>query len=142
MKKILVILGVCAMLATAACSSGGSKNSAQDTTPALNQTGADNQNPTDTMGANADSKPTVSKGKDLMAALDCSTCHREHDKLVGPAFAAIASKYPSNDKNIDYLADKIIKGGSGVWGDVAMTPHPTVAKDDAQEIAKYILTIK
>lgn len=136
-------MGVCASIMSA-CSSNGSK-SVQDSTPVLNQTGNDNQNPTDTMGANAGNAPSTGvnqKGKGLMAGMDCAACHKEHDKLVGPSFADIAAKYPANDKNIDYLASKIITGGKGVWGDVAMTPHPAVSKDDAREIAKYILSVK
>ena len=144
MKKLLLPVGIL-MMVISACSSNNSKNNVQDTTPALNQTGNDNRTTTDTMGANAGNTPTTGpaqKGEALMASLDCSTCHREHDKLVGPAYSAIAAKYPANDKNIDYLASKIISGGSGAWGDVAMTPHPTVAKDDAKTIVKYILSIK
>jgi cytochrome c len=143
MKKLLLLTVICGMIISA-CSSNSSNKNVQDTTPALNQTGNDNQSPTDTMGANAGSTPSSvnEKGKDLIARLDCSTCHKEHDKLVGPAYASIAAKYPVNDKNIDYLASKIIAGGSGAWGDVAMTPHPAVAKTDAKEIVKYILSIK
>jgi cytochrome c len=38
------------------------------------------------------------------------------------------------------LADKIIKGGTGNWGEVPMTPHPDVSVEDAKEMAKYILS--
>jgi cytochrome c len=143
MKKLWIVLGLSGTLLSA-CSGGGAK-SVQDTTPALNQTGNDNQNPTDTMGANAGAKPSATvyqKGKDLMATADCMTCHKEQDKLVGPSFASIAAKYPADDKNTDYLAGKIIAGGSGVWGDVAMTPHPAISKGDAKEMVKYILSVK
>lgn len=144
MKKSLLFLSICAMIFAVACSSNGTK-SAQDTTPAISQTNNDNQNTTDTMGANAGNKPTTNinqKGKDLMQKMDCIGCHKDHDKLVGPAFGAVAAKYEANDKNIDYLASKIISGGKGVWGDIPMAPHPALSKTDATEIVKYILTIK
>jgi cytochrome c551/c552 len=52
----------------------------------------------------------------LMAGSDCNTCHRPDMKLVGPSFKEIANKYTAAD--VDKLADKVIKGGSGSWGEV------------------------
>lgn len=84
---------------------------------------------------------TKSKGEELISQKDCKTCHKEEMKLVGPAYKDVANKYEANDKNIDMLADKVIKGGSGNWGEVAMLPHPDISKDDAKEMVKYILSI-
>lgn len=83
----------------------------------------------------------ASKGEQLMAQSDCKTCHKEEMKVVGPALKDIAGKYPNTPENIDKLADKVIKGGSGNWGEVAMLPHPNVSKDDAKEMVKYILSL-
>jgi cytochrome c len=83
-----------------------------------------------------------SKGAALMDQKDCKTCHKIDMKLVGPAYKDVAAKYPATDANIDMLADKVIKGGSGHWGEVAMTPHPDLSKDDAKELVKYILSLK
>ncbi|MCX2739760.1 c-type cytochrome [Pontibacter anaerobius] len=80
-------------------------------------------------------------GAKLIAASDCLSCHQEEKKLVGPSYVEVAGKYEMNDKNVDYLADKIIKGGAGVWGQVPMTPHPTIEKEDAKEMARYILSL-
>ena len=63
-------------------------------------------------------------------------------KVVGPAFKDIAAKYPPTDANIDKLSDKVIKGGSGSWGDIAMTPHASLSKADAKTIVTYILSLK
>lgn len=82
------------------------------------------------------------KGKNLVAMSDCLACHQVDKKLVGPAYQEVAAKYEMNDKNVDYLADKIIKGGSGVWGQIPMTPHPDLKKEDAQEMSKYILSLR
>jgi cytochrome c len=62
--------------------------------------------------------------------------------LIGPSFAAIAKKYKNNTANINYLSTKIIKGGSGKWGQVPMTPHPTISKKDADEMVRFILSKK
>ena len=77
-----------------------------------------------------------------MAAADCYTCHKADVKVIGPAFADIAAKYPSTPANIDTLANKVIKGGKGNWGEVPMTPHPNIALADAKTIVTYILTLK
>jgi cytochrome c len=82
------------------------------------------------------------KGKGLIAKSDCLACHKIDQKLVGPAYQDVAKKYEANAKNIDYLANKIIKGGAGAWGDIPMSPHPTLSQNDAKEMAQYILSLR
>jgi len=84
----------------------------------------------------------VAQGQQLISKSDCLACHQLKVKVVGPAYSAVADKYPANDANISKLADKIIKGGAGSWGQVAMTPHPTIPVADAQKMVKYILSLK
>lgn len=83
-----------------------------------------------------------SDGEKLISKMDCVGCHKTDKKLIGPSYLEIAKKYPLNDKNINYLSNKIIKGGSGVWGSVPMLAHSTLAKNDAKTIAKYIISLK
>lgn len=78
----------------------------------------------------------------LMAKSDCMVCHNKEKKIIGPSFVDIANKYPANTKNINYLVDKIIKGGSGVWGSIPMGAHVGYNKEDAKTIVKYILSLK
>ena len=40
------------------------------------------------------------------------------------------------------LSQKIVKGGSGVWGDVAMAAHPDLQQKDLNQIIQYILSLK
>ena len=82
-----------------------------------------------------------SEGEKIIAKQDCATCHKIDKKVIGPSYLDIAKKYPLNDKNINYLSDKIIKGGSGVWGAIPMAAHGALKKDDAKKIAKYILSL-
>ena len=82
------------------------------------------------------------KGKTLIGKSDCLACHKIDQKLVGPAYQDVAKKYEANSKNITYLANKIIKGGAGAWGDVPMSPHPTLSQSDAKEMAQYILSLR
>ena len=88
------------------------------------------------------SKADIDQGKQLLSKSDCLTCHQVQVKVVGPAYSAVAAKYPATTENIDKLSDKIIKGGSGSWGQIPMTPHPSVAKADAEKMVKYILSLK
>jgi len=84
--------------------------------------------------------PDYQKGLALVQTNDCLTCHTVASPSTGPAFAEIAKKYHESD--VSTLADKVIAGGSGVWGQVPMTPHPTLSKADAEQIVKYILLLK
>ena len=82
------------------------------------------------------------QGLDLVAKSDCFTCHKINEPLVGPAYQAVAKKYPATQANIDTLAQKIIRGGTGNWGNLAMTAHPALSTSDAQTMVKYILSLK
>ena len=91
---------------------------------------------------NTSSKADIDQGKQLLSKSDCLTCHQLQVKVVGPAYSAVAAKYPATEANIAKLSDKIIKGGSGSWGPVPMTPHPSIPTADAQKMVKYILSLK
>lgn len=84
----------------------------------------------------------TSEGEKLIAKSDCIGCHNKDKKIIGPPYLEIAKKYPSNDKNINYLIGKVIAGGSGVWGTVPMLAHPTYKKEDVKAMVKYILSLK
>jgi cytochrome c len=81
-------------------------------------------------------------GSRLIAANDCLTCHQISQKAFGPSYQQIANRYENNQGNVENLADKIIKGGKGLWGQNAMTPHPNLPEPQAQEMARYILSLR
>ena len=84
----------------------------------------------------------MSAGEKLINKSDCIGCHNKVNKIIGPSYTDIAKKYPATEKNINYLADKIIKGGTGVWGTMPMTAHSTLKPADAKLMVKYILSLK
>lgn len=144
MKKTFIILGLCTVIA--ACSNNKSdQNVNNETTAPADQT---TKSAETTANSNASSTGTTglsnasSKGAQLISSSDCLGCHKEQEKLVGPGYKEVAAKYPATEENIDKLANKIITGGSGVWGSVPMTPHPNLALNDAKEMVKYILSLK
>lgn len=130
MKSTLFILG-CLTLAMAACSSPEDRASGTTTT-------ATKESPTEA----APNTGSRSEGEKLIAKSDCIGCHNKVQKVIGPSYTEIAKKYPLNDENVNHLADKIISGGKGVWGEVPMTPHPNMSKEEAKEMVTYILSIK
>lgn len=83
----------------------------------------------------------IADGKELISKSDCLACHKTEDKLVGPPYIAVAAKYPHDQNSVNTLTDKVISGGSGVWGPVPMAPHPAISKADANKMIKYILTL-
>lgn len=80
-------------------------------------------------------------GAELINNSDCHACHNEEVKTVGPAYIAVARKYADSEDNITMLVNKIKQGGSGVWGQAMMTPHPSLSESDAEEMVKYILAL-
>ncbi|HEY9262137.1 c-type cytochrome [Chitinophaga sp.] len=86
-------------------------------------------------------KEDVEEGKILLTKSDCLACHKVDTKLVGPAYADVAKKYPYSATNIDLLSTKIINGGSGTWGAVPMAAHPALAAADVKKMVTYILSL-
>lgn len=76
-------------------------------------------------------------------ASDCFACHAIDHKVVGPAYDEVAKRYAGKGSAVvDKLAEKIIKGGSGNWGNIAMTPHPDLGQQKARTIVEWILSLK
>ncbi|PQA56847.1 PA14 domain-containing protein [Siphonobacter curvatus] len=78
---------------------------------------------------------------DLFAKSDCNTCHNRDVKTVGPSYMAIAERYDRTDKNREALITKVIKGGAGNWGQIPMTAHPDLKREDAATLVSYILDL-
>ncbi len=81
-------------------------------------------------------------GKAAAIRLGCNACHADKRKIVGPSYTDIAKKYDYTDKNHQYLTDRIIKGGSGVWGDIPMTAYPHLSDTELNDVVDYIFTLK
>ncbi|WP_089828592.1 c-type cytochrome [Chitinophaga filiformis] len=134
--RFLAPVVLCAVV-LASCGGGSSENKTEKKEEAASETPADNS-----MVSPGAAEAAASKGAALIEQKDCKTCHKVDVKLVGPAYKDVAQKYEATDANIEMLADKVISGGSGHWGEVAMTPHPDVSKEDAKEMVKYVLSLK
>lgn len=80
-------------------------------------------------------------GKNLINGSDCMACHKETEKSIGPSYLDIANKYASDSGATEMLAKKIINGGSGNWGEVAMAAHPGLSAKEAMQMVEYILSL-
>lgn len=128
MKKYVVFAALCT--AMVACnSSDGTKKA--------------DEKPAESTNAPAGGATAANdKALEMIGSLDCTTCHKISEKNIGPAYTDVAKKYENTEANVDMLAEKVIKGGSGNWGTVPMTPHPALSADSAKEMVRYILSLK
>ena len=75
----------------------------------------------------------------LAKSKNCLACHAVDKKLVGPAYKEVAAKYKGDAGAAAKLAEKIQKGGTGVWGQIPMPPNPQVSADEAKKLAAWVL---
>lgn len=79
---------------------------------------------------------------DLAQKKNCLACHAADKKVIGPSYKDVAAKYAGQKDAADKLAQKIMKGGSGVWGAVPMPANPQVNEAEAKQLATWVLTAK
>jgi cytochrome c len=80
--------------------------------------------------------------QDLATKKTCMACHAVDKKLVGPSYKEVAAKYAGQKDAVEKLAQKVLKGGSGVWGPVPMPPNAQVSDAEAKQLIQWIMTIK
>jgi cytochrome c len=89
----------------------------------------------------ADASALFARGKKLMADSDCAACHKQQEKSIGPSYKDIAVRYKGDKTARAVLAERVIKGTSGAWGETAMAAHPQLSPEDASEMIGYILSL-
>lgn len=80
-------------------------------------------------------------GRLLIEKSDCKTCHTVDKAINGPSFTQVSERYQGKPGIETVLAQKIIKGGLGNWGDRAMAAHPQLSEGEVKEMVKYILSL-
>jgi cytochrome c len=127
MKTLLSIFAIALILT--ACGSKKTETEKEDFgTP-------DESSKTEATGPDA-----IAQGEALVNASDCKTCHSKDNKIIGPSHMDVAKKYDFTAANVTLLANKIIKGGAGVWGETPMTSHD-IPMADAEKMARYVLSL-
>lgn len=92
------------------------------TAPAASENQASENQASENQAGKNQAGDNYEKGKNLIASSDCLSCHQIDQKVVGPAYQEVAAKYEMNDKNLDYLANKI-KEGVPVYGGRSRCRH-------------------
>ena len=140
MKKYLLPFALFGILLS--CNSGSDQSSTTTTSDTAASTTPDAATATPA-ATDITQDPNYQTGMAIEASSDCKTCHKLDERLIGPGFKEIANKYAGADEAmVDSLAGKVINGGAGVWGQVPMTPHPNMSKEDAKTVVKYVLLFK
>jgi cytochrome c len=136
MKKLMLVLLVAATASWTMTSCGGKKEEGKEEEKEEAYDDNDIAEP-----KKESSEDLIKQGQVLVDQSDCKTCHHATNKIIGPAHAEVAKKYEFNQGNVTLLAGKIIKGGSGVWGEIPMTAHPDISQQDAEKMAMYVLSL-
>lgn len=137
MKKLTALLFLAATIYS--CGDGQKNETDSTTTDTAATAPAPAQ---DNSGGGVPGGANAEKALELIGSNDCMTCHAIDSKLIGPSYKDVANKYENNSATVDTLISKIKNGGSGNWGQIAMTPHPTLSDDDARTMVEYILSLK
>jgi cytochrome c len=77
---------------------------------------------------------------ELARSKNCVACHHVERKMIGPAYKAVAERYGKDESAIKPLSEKIVKGGGGNWGQMPMPPQPSVSPEEAESLAKWVLS--
>ena len=77
-------------------------------------------------------------GPTLAGQKNCLSCHQIDAKIVGPSYKDVAAKYAGQADAPARLAQKVMKGGSGVWGAVPMPANPQVSEAEAKQLLERL----
>lgn len=80
-------------------------------------------------------------GLTLMRSSTCFACHLSDAPSAGPPYEAVAEKYKDQPEARESLAEKIIAGGTGVWGELPMPPHPQHNIGETRLMIDWILAL-
>jgi cytochrome c len=82
---------------------------------------------------------TKHPGVAAMRKSDCFSCHFGEVRSLAPAFSEVRKKYPATAETVELLAAKVLQGGTGVWGQTPMPPHPTLKPKDIAQMVEGLL---
>lgn len=77
-----------------------------------------------------------------MRASTCFACHLADTPSAGPPYREVALKYKDDRVAAERLAQKVLSGGAGVWGEIPMPPHPQHNIEEVRPMIGWILSLK
>mgnify|MGYP001262434864 CR=1 FL=1 len=81
-------------------------------------------------------------GLTLMRKSTCFACHISDAPSAGPSYELVAKKYADDTGAAARLAEKVLKGGVGAWGQQPMPPHPQHTLEQTRLMVDWILSLK
>lgn len=79
--------------------------------------------------------------RSMIETMDCKSCHRVDESSIGPSYTEVAEFYEDSSDVMSHLVNKIINGGSGVWGETVMPGHIDLSEEDAGRIVTWIQSL-
>ena len=96
---------------------------------------------TKTLGGAAAAAPVaVNPNMELATKSGCMACHGVNNKIVGPGYNEVETRYKGQPDAEDRLVAKVKAGGQGVWGAVPMPPNGHLKDEDLKTLVKWILS--
>jgi cytochrome c len=89
--------------------------------------------------AAATSGAYAADGHSIAQKNNCFACHSIEQKIVGPAFKAVASKYRGNSQAEAILMAKVKSGGEGVWGSTPMPAQSQLSEAELKTVVDWVL---
>ncbi len=89
-----------------------------------------------------DGQAELPPGQARMKGSDCFACHAIDQRIVGPPLVDIAEKYRGQTGALEASVQRVLKGSTGVWGQLPMLPHPQHSTDDLTIMVSWIYSLQ
>jgi cytochrome c len=74
-----------------------------------------------------------------LAASNCLFCHAFRGNLIGPSFYEIGEEYKRTKPDMGEIANRVLNGSTGIWGDKVMPSHPELAPEEVDSMLQWIV---
>jgi len=92
--------------------------------------------------ATGSDQEVLDPGLAMMRASTCFACHMADTPSAGPPYKTVALKYKDDAAAAERLAQKVLSGGTGVWGQIPMPPHPQHTLVQIRPMVAWVLSLK
>lgn len=90
----------------------------------------------------ADEEEVLPPGLAMMKGSDCFNCHAIQQKIVGPPLLEVANRYRGVKGAFDATVQRVLKGSTGVWGEVPMLPHAQHSEQEVERMVRWIYDLQ
>lgn len=94
------------------------------------------------VAAGSPTTPATAGTIDVQALLGnnaCLSCHGLTEKIVGPGYHDVATKYKTDPDALSKLEASIRGGGMGKWGPIPMPPFAGLSEPQLKALAEFVM---